>query len=215
MDELIAKTSEYVRQKMLKESTGHDWWHVERVWKMTKRLLASYPQADRQVVELAALLHDLGDYKIVGSSANEEEILVDAMSNLGFDEGLTQKVLAAIATVSFSKNVGKSQNLTIEQKIVQDADRLDAIGAIGITRAFAYGGKTGRSIYDPTQKVKKYSTVEERRASMNSTIHHFEEKLLLIKDLLNTPEAKMIGEGRQKYMQEFLAEFHNEWNAGS
>lgn len=215
MDELIGKTIVYIKDKMPSESTGHDWWHVERVWKMSKYLLSFYPDADRTKVQLAALLHDLGDYKITGSSDQEVIILRSAMKELGMGKELTEDILGIIDKVSFSKNVYKQQTLSLEEQIVQDADRLDALGAIGIARVFAYGGKTGKPIYDPTETLQTFTSVEERRNSRGSSLLHFDEKLLLLKDMLNTPEARKIGEERHNYMVTFIKEFHEEWECGS
>lgn len=209
---LVEKTSVYVKEKMLHESTGHDWWHVLRVWTMAVRLAQSYPEANQSHIELAALLHDLGDYKVTGSSEAEEGILRSAMDELGFESLLAEDVLSIIDKVSYSKNVGLKQELSIEAQITQDADRLDSLGAIGIARVFATSAKAGRSLYDPTQSVKEYAGVQERRKSTSSAIHHFDEKLLLLKDILNTKEAKEIGEKRHQYMLDYLQVFHTEWS---
>jgi len=208
---LIDKTAEYVKKKMLYESTGHDWWHVLRVQSMAVMLAQAYPQANQAHIEFAALLHDLGDYKVTGSSEAEEGVLRSAMDELGFESALKEDILSIIDKVSYSKNVGLTQVLSMEAQITQDADRLDSLGAIGIARVFATSAKAGRSLYDPTQGTKEYASVGERRASTSSAIHHFDEKLLLLKDLLNTPEAKKIGEKRHQYMLDYLQEFHKEW----
>jgi len=211
-NQLIHKTAEYVKQKMLHESTGHDWWHVFRVWNMAKLLSTSYSEADLLKVELAALLHDLGDYKITGSSDAEEGILRSAMDELGFTPEFKEEVLEIIDKISYSKNVGSSEVLSIEAQIVQDADRLDALGALGIARVFATSGKAGRSIYDPTQTIQNYKTMGERRISNSSAILHFDEKLLVLRDMLNTKEAKKIGKKRHQYMLNYLLEFYAEWS---
>lgn len=209
---LIEKTAAYVKERMLHESTGHDWWHVLRVWTMAVKLTQSYPKANQVHIELAALLHDLGDYKVTVSSEAEESILRGVMDELRFESTLKKDVLSIIDKVSYSKNVGLKQKLSIDAQITQDADRLDSLGAIGIARVFATSGKAGRSLYDPTQIVRKYVSVEDRRKSTSSAIHHFDEKLLLLKDLLNTKEAREIGEKRHQYMLNYLQESHTEWS---
>ncbi|HVZ58825.1 MAG TPA: HD domain-containing protein [Patescibacteria group bacterium] len=216
MDDLIAKAATYVQDKLSHESTGHDWWHILRVWNMAKRLAEMYPDANKPLIELAALLHDLGDYKITGSSEGEEEVLRSAMNELGVQGALQEDILQVIDKISYSKNVHRQQTLSLEAQIVQDADRLDAIGAIGVARAFAYGGKAGRPLYSPTEGSPKfYGSVEERRSSTGSTVNHFYEKLLLLKGMLNTAEAKRIAERRHAFMEQFLDEFYSEWNGKS
>lgn len=204
--EIISNTAQMVRLQLEGEGSGHDWHHIERVWKQAS-ILAEMEGADSYVVQLAALVHDLADDKVV---ENEEEGLQRIQYFLdgeGVTENVTQHILEIVQSMSFSK--GKTMR-TLEGKVVQDADRLDAIGAVGIARAFTYAGSKGRPIFDPDFEIREDMSREEYRNGDSSTIHHFYEKLLKLKDLMNTEAAIELAEERHAFMEEFLAQFYKE-----
>lgn len=207
--EIIEDTKQMVRQRLLNEGTGHDWYHIERVWKMAIHL-AEKEKANLFVVELAALLHDLIDDKLV---ANKEEAIQEVMywlEGVGVSSSDSEKILEIIETISFKG--GNTRKLhTIEAQLVQDADRLDAIGAIGIARCFAYAGSKGSPLFDPELSVREEMTEKQYREGKSSAVHHFYEKLLKLKDLMNTESAKAIAEERHAFMEEYLTQFFNEW----
>lgn len=205
---IIETTAQMVRAQLEDEGSGHDWYHIERVWK-TATYLAKAEQADTFVVQLAALVHDLIDDKLVENEQEAIENVHHFLEGEGVREEVIQHVLEIIQTMSFSK--GKSMR-TLEGKVVQDADRLDAIGAIGIARAFTYAGNKGRPIFDPSFEVREEMTREEYRNQESSTIHHFYEKLLKLKDLMNTEMAIQLAEERHAFMEDYLAQFYKEWS---
>jgi uncharacterized protein len=208
---LIKKTEKYVKERMSGEASGHDWFHVERVAKTALYIAEEENDVDLALVELAALLHDIGDYKVTSQVNSEEETLDKACQELGFSVALTQEIKDIILNLSFSKNIEKKQQLSLEGQIVQDADRLDALGAIGIARTFAYGGKKGRELYNPHKKPVLFTSMESYRTTPGPTINHFYEKLFLLKHLLNTPTARKIATKRERFMKKFLDEFYDEW----
>lgn len=209
---VIQKTERFIESEFRLEGSGHDWFHVDRVRKMALRI-GEEEKCDLFIVELAALLHDLDDWKLnnpehqVGSKAEKwlcsMEIEVDTIS----------RVLGIIGEVSFKGAGVETPVKTIEAAIVQDADRLDAIGAIGIARTFAYGGNKNRLIYDPAIDPVMHNDFEEYKNNMAPTINHFYEKLLLLKDRMNTNSAKIIAEQRHNFMTEYLTRFYDEWDA--
>ena len=192
------------------DSSGHDYYHTMRVYKMAAKI-AKQENADVKTVQLAALLHDVDDIKLSPDSYAAKKNAVDFMTANKTDERTIEAVCKIIDEVSFAGADSVVPD-TIEGKCVQDADRLDAMGAIGIARAFAYGGSRGRKIYDPEIKPKMGMNKEEYRNNQDSTsINHFYEKLLLLKDMMNTTEGKRLAEHRLVVMQEFLNEFMAEW----
>jgi uncharacterized protein len=207
----ISTIMQYVQEKMSGEATGHDWFHVERVFQTATKIAKNEKDVDLFIIQSAALLHDLGDWKVKNSDKTEEAILYAACSELGVAKEDTEKILAIILNMSFSKNVGTKKRLSREGQIVQDADRLEALGAIGIARAFAYGGKKNRQIYDPAVKPRKFQSTEEYRTAEGHTINHFYEKLFKLRNLLNTKTAKQLALKREKFMKAFLKEFYSEW----
>jgi uncharacterized protein len=209
-ESIIKDVVEYVREKLENESSGHDWWHIYRVWKIALRIVEEEKDADLFIVQLAALLREVGDWKITENEDTTKES-EELLRKLGIDENIIRKIVDIIDNISFSSNIENKRNLSLEGKIVQDADRLDAIGAIGIARCFAYGGCKGREIYNPNIKPKKYKSTEQYKKSKSPSINHFYEKLLLLKDLMNTETRKKIAEGRHKYMKQFLDRFFREW----
>lgn len=208
----ITRIKKYVKEKMEGEATGHDWFHVERVFKTANLIAKSEKNVDIYIVQAAALMHDLGDWKVNNSKLTEEEILLNACKELKLSPSDTKKILDIILNMSFSKNVENKNKLSLEGKIVQDADRLEALGAIGIARAFAYGGKKNREIYNPNVKPNEFKSTEEYRNSQSHTINHFYEKLFKLRAQLNTKTAKEIALKREKFMKEFLKEFYAEWS---
>ncbi|OPJ62757.1 HD domain-containing protein [Clostridium oryzae] len=209
---IIEKTLEYVKNKMYGESSGHDWYHVYRVHK-TAKYIAEKENADMFVVELAALLHDIGDWKLNEKGEDMgEELASEWLSSLSVPDEEINKVTTIISTMSFKGGAVDSTQSTMEGKVVQDADRLDAIGAIGIARTFAYGGHKGREIYDPEIKACHFENFDQYKNNKGTSINHFYEKLLLLKDLINTETGRKIAEKRHKFMEDYLAEFFNEWN---
>ena len=208
--EVISKTEEYVKSKLLGESSGHDWWHVYRVWKLAKEITEK-EKADLFIVELAALLHDIADWKSSGREDFGAGVAEEFLKGLNLDKKITNEVYDIIKSVSFKGAGVTSIPNSKEGKIVQDADRLDALGAIGIARTFAYGGHKGNEIYNPDIKPKKHESFEEYKTNKSTTINHFYEKLLLLKDLMNTKTGKKMAEERHEFMKQFLDRFFNEW----
>ena len=208
---MIEKTKEFVKEKLYGEGSGHDWFHIERVYNLS-RYLAEKENADSFIVEMAALLHDIDDWKFSSNNDNNPTNTEVFLKKIQVNEEDLIKIIKIINTISFKGGVVDSSQETIEGKVVQDADRLDAIGAIGIARTFAYGGHKNRVIYDPNIKPINFTTLDEVKNENNHTINHFYEKLLKLKDLMNTKSAKEIAEKRHKYMEEFLNEFYSEWN---
>jgi len=208
---IINQTAEYAKRKLSGDSSGHDWWHVYRVWKLAKQI-AKQEKVDLFVVELGALLHDIADWKFTDGDLDiGPRVAREWLEKLGVDENVTAHVCQIITDISF-KGAGVATKMkTLEGQVVQDADRLDAIGAIGIARTFAYGGAKGREMYNPEIKPQLHTSFEQYKNNASPTINHFYEKLLLLKDLLNTETAKQMAQERHQYMKDFLTEFYQEW----
>ncbi len=208
----IRQTADMVKDRLGGESTGHDWWHIERVRRNALRIGAEEQKADMFVVEISALLHDISDWKFNGGDeeASSREA-VEWLKRLGVDANTMERVSRAIGEVSFKGRGVTTVPSTIEGKIVQDADRLDAMGAIGIARAFAFGGRMGREMYDPDEKPQLHETFEQYKKNRGNTINHFHEKLLLLRDLMNTDTARRMSAERHDFMLEFLDRFSREW----
>ena len=210
-EEVIKRTADYVKTKLDGEGSGHDWWHIYRVWK-TAVNIGEKESADLFVIQLAALLHDIADWKFhEGDDSVGPKLAREWLEKLDVDENIIFNVCKIIKELSFKGAGVKSKIKTKEGMVVQDADRLDAIGAIGIARAFAYGGHKGREIYNPDIKPEKHETFEQYKNNKGPTINHFYEKLLLLKDLMNTPSAREIAEERHRFMEEYLDKFFKEW----
>ncbi len=210
--EIIDITAKYVRETLEGEASGHDWWHVYRVWKMAQNI-GQKENADMFVVELAALLHDIADYKMHGGDDSVgPRVAREWLEKQGVDEEIISHVCEIIKEASFRGAKVETKINTIEGKVVQDADRLDAIGAIGIARTFAYGGAKNREMYNPDIKPEFHESFEQYKKNNNSsTVNHFYEKLLLLKDLMNTETGKFIATGRHQIMEKYLNDFFNEW----
>ena len=213
MKELLEQAEYEVKVFLEKDSSGHDWWHIHRVVAMALRLTDSYPEADRTVIHLAALMHDVGDYKLhQGDEEKGARFLDEMLFKLACPQVLKEKVLRIIQEMSFRGGVRKNPPTSIEGKIVQDADRLDAIGAIGIGRAFAFGGANNRLMFDPAISLQEFTSEEQYKKAKGTTINHFYEKLLKLSDNMNTPQAQQIADQRHAYMQEFVNRFLKEWD---
>jgi uncharacterized protein len=208
---MIKITEDFVKEKMGEDSTGHDWFHVDRVRKNALHIAHMEGEGDPFIIEMSALLHDIPDEKLNKSANEGQMVLIEFIEELKIPEDIAQHIIEVINSISFRG--GEKRTLSsIEAKIVQDADRLDAIGAIGIARAFAYGGKKGQPIYHPEREVRENMTIAEYRNGKSSSVNHFYEKLLLLKNRLNTNTALKIAEERHQFMEEFLAQFNQEWN---
>ncbi len=213
--EVIDKTAEHVREALGGEASGHDWWHVYRVWKSALHI-AEGERADMFVVELAALLHDIADYKSHGGDDTVgPRVAREWLEGQGVDEETMAHVCSIVSGASFSSSKWKSGVTTIEGMIVQDADRLDAMGCIGIARTFAYGGNKGRILYDPDIKPQLHESFEQYKNNNGPSVNHFYEKLLLLKDLMNTDTGKAMARKRHDRMEEYLKNFFDEWEGAS
>jgi uncharacterized protein len=211
--DLIARTAAHVRTVLSSDGTGHDWWHVYRVWKMAQRI-GRAEGADLLVAELAALLHDIADWKLHdGDSTLGPRIAREWLDSLGLDSGISEHVCQIIANISFKGARVEQPPLSLEGKVVQDADRLDAMGAIGIARAFAYGGAKGQAIYDPAAKPTEHRAAEAYLKG-GTTINHFYEKLLLLRDRMNTATGRAMAEARHQFMEGYRRRFFEEWEGG-
>ncbi|MFH0772806.1 MAG: HD domain-containing protein [bacterium] len=212
-DEIIKKTVEFVRYELDSEGS-HDWWHIYRVWHMAKKL-AKLEHADMFIVELAALLHDIADRKL--NNGDEQAGLQKVRTYLStcVENATTiDAIVHIIETYSYTNHLKHKKGMdTLEGQVVQDADRLDAIGAIGIARTFSYGGHARRPLYDPAIKPRRNVTTSEYTNAPSPSLNHFHEKLLLLTDLMNTQTAKKIAKGRHIYMEEFMKQFLMEWNS--
>ncbi len=214
-ESIIRQTENYAKEKLSGEGSGHDWWHVYRVWK-TALHIAEHEKADLFVVQLAALLHDIADWKFnSGDDSVGPKLAKEWLEKLNVDSKIISHVCDIIQNMSFKGAGVKSLMKTKEGMIVQDADRLDAIGAIGIGRAFAYGGHAGREMYNPNEKPVMHQTFEQYKSAKGTTVNHFYEKLFLLKDLMNTKTAKRMAEGRHVFMEQFLDEFYKEWEGSA
>lgn len=200
-----------VRSRFDHEGTGHDFWHIERVRRMFLRI-ARIEKADLFIVELAALTHELDDAKFVkGGHPDKPRRAIAALRRAGADEKTIARVADAVRSVSFRGAKVKTPAKTMEAKVVQDADRIDANGAIGIARAFAYGGKLRRPLYDPRIAPIHHKTWERYNKREGTTINHFYEKLLLLKDRMQTRTGRRIAATRHRYLQGYLKQFLAEW----
>ena len=206
-EQILQKTQQYVRETLEGEASGHDWWHIYRVWQLAKHI-GEKEGADMFIVELVALLHDIADFKFHGGDATAgPRVAGEWLQTLNVDEEVINHVKDIILNLSYKGAKVENKIKTKEGFVVQDADRLDAIGAMGVARTFAYGGHKGHSMHDPNIKVKIHESFEEYKNHKGTTINHFYEKLLLLKERMNTETAKQIAEERHKYMEEFLDRF--------
>ena len=210
-EKIIEKTKEYTEDLFKGESSGHDWWHTYRVWK-NSIYIAKKEGADLFVVQLAALLHDVQDFKFCNESELiEQKLAKELLNKLGLDNQTTNHVYNIIKNVSFKGAKVDSLINTKEGMVVQDADRLDAIDSIGIARIFTYGGYCQREIYNPKVKPILPTTFKQYKENKSTSINHFYEKTLLLKDLMNTETARKIAEEKHKFVELFLNKFLKGW----
>ncbi|MDD4151952.1 MAG: HD domain-containing protein, partial [Candidatus Gracilibacteria bacterium] len=193
--------------------SAHDWWHIFRVWNLAKNI-GKNENVDMFVVELGALLHDIADYKFYdGDEMIGPRKVKEILTSLGVNEKIIVHVQNILKNISYSSNIDKKREFNSrELEVIQDADMLDGMGAIGIARTFVYGGNKAREMYNPDIKPKLNMNKDEYRKDTGPTINHFYEKLLLLKDKMNTTTGKEIAENRHKYMEGFLEEFYLEWD---
>jgi len=212
MSNIIQNTIQFVKEKLEGAEAGHDWFHIERVWKLSKKI-AQTEDCNLEVVELSALLHDIADPKFHnGDEMVALKISREFLESQNVEEEIIQQVLFIIQNISFKNRNEVPADLPIELKIVQDADRIDAIGAIGVARTFNFGGFKNNLMYHPDIQPKLNMSKEEYKKSNGTTINHFYEKLLLLKDLMNTNEGEKIAEEKHQFMLTFLDQFMKEWN---
>ncbi len=209
---IISLTVQFVQQTLQGAESGHDWWHIQRVWN-NAILISKTEQADTFIIELAALLHDIADSKF--HDGNEEigpQRAGEFLKSMGLEEKTIIHIQQIIRNMSFKASLGQVDFHSKEMEVVQDADRLDAIGAIGIARAFTYGGYKNRELYNPEIPPALTMSKEDYKKSDAPTINHFYEKLLLLKDKMNTDTGLRIAEERHRFMLTYLEQFYNEWN---
>ena len=212
-EEILQETELFVKKSLVGAEGGHDWWHTLRVYR-TAMLIAEGEEADLLTVGLGALLHDIADAKFHnGDETIGPEIAASFLSSLQLPKDLIDEVVGIVRNISFKNSIGEHVNKPKSKAlvIVQDADRLDAIGAIGIARAFNYGGFRNRPLYDPEVEPVAHMSKEEYKKAKGPTINHFYEKLLTLKDKMNTQTGKKIAEARHQYMLDFLTQFYKEW----
>jgi uncharacterized protein len=211
--QLIEATKTFVKNQLENAEGGHDWFHILRVYNNTK-LIAKGENVDDLVVALGALLHDIADSKFhEGDETIGPKIAREFLFKHNVDSSVIEHVVKIVENISFNKSLEAGEKFSsLELQVVQDADRLDAIGAIGIARCFNYGGFKNRKMFDPEIKPNLNITKEEYKKSKSPTINHFYEKLLLLKDKMNTKTGIQIAQERHKYMEEFLGQFYAEWN---
>jgi uncharacterized protein len=210
--EILKKTEKFIREKFSKDRGGHDWWHLQRVLNLAKRM-AELEKADIFVVKMSSLLHDLGDYKLEPDGKDRQKEKVSAwLKNVGVSNKDAEAILDIVINLSFSKNITQKRKLSLEGQIVQDADRLDALGAMGISRVFAYAGLKQNPIYNPAVKPKNPKALSKvYKKSQSTAINHFYEKLLLVKDKMNTSAGKRLALQRHEFLELYLKEFFAEW----
>ncbi|MBN2860146.1 MAG: HD domain-containing protein [Sphaerochaetaceae bacterium] len=212
---VIENTVEFVKETLQGAEGGHDWFHTLRVWNTAQRI-ARTENVDPFVISLGALLHDIADAKFHGGDESVGPSLASGFLRLeGVDEGVVEHVVQIITHISFKGGNEVQSFRSPELDVVQDADRLDAVGAIGIARTFNYGGHMGRKLYDPDIKANLNMSKEAYRSSTAPTINHFYEKLLLLKKRMNTKAGRALAEGRHQFMEEFLDRFYREWEGES
>lgn len=209
---IVDATIIFVKQQLEGAEAGHDWFHIERVYRNALRI-AEHENCHREVVQLAALLHDIADSKFHGGDESiGPKTARTFLESQHTDEATIDHVVKIIENISFKGGKTDRTFSSLELDIVQDADRLDAIGAIGIARTFNYGGVKNRPLYDPAIAPNLHMTKEEYKASQAPTLNHFYEKLLLLKDRMNTATGKKMAEDRHRFMEVFLAQFYAEWD---
>ena len=212
---IIDKTCRFVEEKLAGEGSGHDWWHIYRVWNLAKNI-AEQEGANLIIVELSALLHDIADWKFHnGDDSIGPKVAEQFLTANHVERRVIDPVIEIIASISYKGAGVPTPMNTLEGKVVQDADRLDAIGALGIARTFAYGGHKNRLIYHPEEKPVLHQSFDDYKKNQGHTINHFYEKLLLLKDRMNTASGKRLAEARHEFMQAYLDQFYKEWDGNA
>jgi len=213
MISIVQNTILFVKKTLLGAEGGHDWYHIERVLNTARHIRNKEESGDLLTIELAALLHDISDAKFNGGDEEEGSRMArEFLEKLGLEQEKVEHIQNIIQHVSYKGGFAQDQISSIEFQIVQDADRLDAIGAIGIARAFNYGGFMNRPIHNPEMPLQEYNDSKAYHRSDAPTINHFYEKLLKLKDLMNTSTGKALAEERHAYMLQFLDQFYREWD---
>ena len=213
MNHTIPNTIKFVKETLADAEGGHDWFHIERVWKNARYIQGNENKGDLLTIELAALLHDISDAKFNGGDDEKGSLhAANFLQSQGVEQEKVEHIKTIIKHVSYKGGFAQNQISTIEFQIVQDADRLDAIGAIGIARAFNYGGFKNRPIHKPDMPLQEYRDSKAYHKSDAPTINHFYEKLLKLKDLMNTDTGKQMARERHQYMLDFLDQFYSEWD---
>jgi uncharacterized protein len=212
--EIIEQTVKHLQQEFANEGTGHDWYHIERVWKLSRKIAEKEGNNDLFIVEMGALLHDIADHKFHGGDDSiGPKVAREFLSQFTLKKQEIDQIAEIVKEISFKGAGVPTPMSSNEGKIVQDADRLDAIGAIGIARTFAYGGSKNRPIYDPNVKPICHTSFAAYKTSTAPTINHFYEKLLTLRDKMNTHTAKIEAERRHAFMEDFLRNFYTDWEA--
>ncbi len=211
-EEILTKTEEHVKKKLMGEGSGHDWWHIKRVQYLAIAI-AKEERANMFIVRLGALLHDIADWKFQTDRTTTSGMLIAKkwLESQSVEMRVVEKVCDMVENSSFKGAEVEDRLNSLEGKVVQDADRLDAMGAMGVGRTFAYGGFKNREMHNPNIKVEMAKSFEEYKKAGQTTINHFYEKLLLLKDRMNTKTGKRLAEHRHKFMEQFLQEFFDEW----
>lgn len=214
-DQIISKTIDFVKDTLNGAEGGHDWFHIQRVFK-NAQLISKEEEVDFFVVSLGALLHDIADSKFYdGDETIGPKIAADFLENLQVEPTVINHVVKIIKNISFKGGNMDQKFRSPELDVIQDADRLDAIGAIGIARCFNYGGFKNRTLYDPEIVPNLKMSKEEYKSSTSPTINHFYEKLLLLKDRMNTKTGRKLAVERHQFMEQFLEQFYQEWEGKS
>ncbi|WP_124979476.1 HD domain-containing protein [Nonlabens xiamenensis] len=211
--QLVEKTKAFVQDRLKNAEGGHDWFHIQRVYNNAMQIASQENGHDVLVVQMAALLHDIADSKF--HDGNEEigpRIALEFMASVGLAQATSQHVVKIIENISFKGGHGEGTFDSLELQIVRDADRLDAMGAIGIARTFNFGGFKNNAIYDPAIPPNPGMDKETYKKANQPTLNHFHEKLLLLKDLMHTTTGRQLAEARHEFMVQYLAQFHAEWN---
>ena len=207
---IVEQTHKYVRRELENEGSGHDWWHIDRVTKVALTI-AQQENADLFITELSALLHDIADHKFHnGDETVGPRVATEWLESLNVEQHVIDAVCQTIKEISYKGAHVATPMSTLEGQIVQDADRLDAIGAIGIARCFAYGGHKQQPLHDPELKPKGHASFEEYKNSKTTSVNHFYEKLLLLKERMNTEGGKKMAAERHVFMEQYLNQFHSE-----
>lgn len=212
-NDIIKQTEQFVFQLLEKDSSGHDWWHIHRVRNLALQMADEEPgEVNAFICEMAALLHDVPDEKLNKTPEAGKKKLTNWLNQLSLLPEEKESILWIVLNLSYKGGTNKVEMTSIEGQLVQDADRLDAIGAIGIARTMAFSGSRGRLIHDPSKKPRETVSYEEYRSGEDTAIMHFYEKLLKLKDTMNTQTGKAFAEKRHQFMEQFLTEFFLEWD---